>query len=243
MLLLQEMVKRQDDDGLNLKTPGPKPHPSWVYRHHFTQEERTEVQRSLSLLQHARNKSSTTSAFQKVELLGPLPKLPTRDLSPQQMATISDKVDAGTMRHAIIRRHNSMYASSTRTVGPNPFQPPYKLHDVSGASEVRPIVTLQRSKTSITPGSLHYRSSSIQGIARYVSNMLLCIIYTLCCFRSYSTAPQFRHYISRYRATDIPVHGTAGRYKKNKQRQNVAKLDQFCEFQVSSKQLVLEIQG
>lgn len=160
---------------MNLKTPGPKPHPSWVYRHHFTQEERTEVQRSLSLLQHARNKSSTTSAFQRVELLGPLPKLPTRDLSPQQIPTISDKVDAGAMRHAIIRRHNSMYASSTRTVGPNPFQPPYKLHDVSGASEVRPIVTLQRSKTSITPGSLHYRSSSIQGIARYLSDALLYI--------------------------------------------------------------------
>ena len=168
MLLLQEIVKRHDDDGLNLKTPGPKPHPSWVYRHHFTQEERTEVQRSLSVLQHARNKSGTTAAFQRVELLGPLPKLPSRDLSPPQIATISDKVDAGTMRHAIIRRHNSMYASSTRTVGPNPFQPPYKLHDVSGASEVRPIVTLQRSKTSITPGSLYYRSSSIQGIARQV---------------------------------------------------------------------------
>ena len=168
-------MKRHDDDGLNLKTPGPKPHPSWVYRHNFTQEERTEVQRSLSLLQHARNKSSTTSAFQRVELLGPLPKLPTRDLSPKQIPTISDKVDAGAMRHAIIRRHNSMYASSTRTVGPNPFQPPYKLHDVSGASEVRPIVTLQRSKTSITPGSLHYRSSSIQGIARYLSDALLYI--------------------------------------------------------------------
>jgi len=213
----KEIVKRHDDDGLNLKTPGPKPHPSWVYRHHFTQEERTEVQRSLSLLQHARNKSSTTSAFQRVELLGPLPKLPTRDLSPQQIATISDKVDAGTMRHAIIRRHNSMYASSTRTVGPNPFQPPYKLHDVSGASEVRPIVTLQRSKTSITPGSLHYRSSSIQGIAR-----------------SYSTAPQFRQYISRYRTADVPLHGTAGRYKKNKPRQHVEKIDQFCEFQAGS---------
>ena len=33
------------------QTPGPKPHPNWVYRHHFTAEERTEVQRSLSMLQ------------------------------------------------------------------------------------------------------------------------------------------------------------------------------------------------
>ena len=116
------------------------------------------------------------------------------------------------MRHAIIRRHNSMYTSSTRTMGGhNPFQPPYKLQDVSGASEVRPIVTLQRSKTSVTPGSgLHYRSAA----------------------RSYSTAPQFRQYIARYRAADVPLHGTAARYKKHKARQ-VEKIDQFCEFQVS----------
>ena len=161
----KELVRRHDDDGLNLKTPGPKPHPSWVYRYNLTTEERIGVQRSLSLLQHTRNKTGGSSAaFQRLDLLGPLPKLPApRDLSPpsHQISTISDKVDVGGMRHAIIRRHNSMYTSSTRTMGPNPFQPPYKLQDVSGASEVRPIVTLQRSKTSVTPGSgLHYRSAA-----------------------------------------------------------------------------------
>ena len=57
---------------------------------------------------------------------------------------------------------------------------------------------------------------------------------TLCCLlRSYSTAPQFRQYISRYRAADVPMHGTAGRYKKNKARQHLEKIDQFCEFQAS----------
>ena len=51
-------------------------------------------------------------------------------------------------------------------MGPGPFQAPYKLHDVSGASEVRPIVTLQRSQTSVTPGSgPHYRAA-LQSVAR-----------------------------------------------------------------------------
>ena len=156
-----------DDDGLNLKTPGPKPHPSWVYRYNLTTEERIGVQRSLSLLQHTRNKTAgSTAPFQRMDLLGPLPKLPAaRDLSPpstHQISTISDKVEVGGMRHAIIRRHNSMYTASTSTRAmAGPFQAPYKLQDVSGASEVRPIVTLQRSKTSVTPGSgLHYRSAA-----------------------------------------------------------------------------------
>ena len=177
----KEMIRRHDDDGLNLKTPGPKPHPSWVYRYNLTTEERIGVQRSMSLLQHtaaARNKTGTSGAgaasasFQRLDLLGPLPGLP-RDLSPpaagHQISTISDKVDGmtGNMRHAIIRRHNSMYTASSRTMGPNPFQPPYKLHDVSGASEVRPIVTLQRSKTSITPSSgPYYRTAALHSVAR-----------------------------------------------------------------------------
>ena len=32
----KEVIRRHDDDGLNLKTPGPKPHPSWVYRYNLT---------------------------------------------------------------------------------------------------------------------------------------------------------------------------------------------------------------
>ena len=56
------------------------------------------------------------------------------------------------------------------------------------------------------------------------------LMVVLC--RSYSTAPQFRQYIARYRQADVPLHGTAARYKKHKARQ-VEKIDQFCEFQVS----------
>ena len=45
------MQLSHDKKDVNIQTPGPKPHPNWVYRHHFTAEERTEVQRSLSMLQ------------------------------------------------------------------------------------------------------------------------------------------------------------------------------------------------
>ena len=164
----KEVIRRHEDDGLNLKTPGPKPHPSWVYRYNLTTEERIGVQRSMSLLQHTgqRGTGGPSASFQRLELLGHLPSPPGEHLSAAPISTISDKVDG--MRHAIIRRHNSMYTASTRTMGPGPFQAPYKLHDVSGASEVRPIVTLQRSQTSVTPGSRghQYRSSAIQSVAR-----------------------------------------------------------------------------
>lgn len=169
----KEMSHRQrqelDQDGLNLKTPGPKPHPSWVYRYNMTTEERIGVQRSMSLLQHSRQ-AGQAPAPKRMELMAPM----HRDLSPPsqppphaQISTISDKVDIGAgMRHAIIRRHNSMYTASTRTPI-NPFQPPYKLHDVSGASEVRPIVTLQRSKTSVTPAAgAYYRSANLHNVTR-----------------------------------------------------------------------------
>ena len=164
----KEVIRRHEDDGLNLKTPGPKPHPSWVYRYNLTTEERIGVQRSMSLLQHTgqRGAGGPSASFQRLELLGHLPSPPGEHLAAAPISTISDKVDG--MRHAIIRRHNSMYTASTRTMGPGPFQAPYKLHDVSGASEVRPIVTLQRSQTSVTPGSRghQYRSSAIQSVAR-----------------------------------------------------------------------------
>ena len=145
----------------------------------MTTEERIGVQRSLSLLQHTKTKSGPNGGgsfhhHQRLDMLGPLPGLPpSRDLSPtsnNQISTISDKVDIGGMRHAIIRRHNSMYTSSTRNMGHSLLQPPYKLHDVSGASEVRPIVTLQRSKTSITPSTgPYYRAAALQSVARYAA--------------------------------------------------------------------------
>ena len=75
------------------------------------------------------------------------------------------------MRHAVIRRHQSMYVHSRATsesmagattggsspsaaTAAPPFRP-YRMQEASGKSEVRPIVTLQRSKT--TAASLHYR--------------------------------------------------------------------------------------
>ena len=80
------------------------------------------------------------------------------------------------MRHAVIRRHQSMYIHPKTTtdiapshgagklhnmaVGSSQTLQPYKMHEVSGKSEVRPIVTLQRSKTTVgavNSGSLHYR--------------------------------------------------------------------------------------
>ena len=150
--------------------------------------------------------------------------------------TISERVEPAGMRHAIIRRHNSLYSPATRTgPGPGLLAPPYKLHDVSGASEVRPIVTLQRSKTSAA--SLHYRAGPAVA-------------------RSYSTAPQFRQYIARYRCcplagrgswdlefctttvrtADVPLHGSVSRYKKAGAGRGTAGEggEQFCEFQAGS---------
>ncbi len=82
---------------------------------------------------------------------------------------------AGQMRHAVIRRHQSMYIHprTTTEIAPATFGvggggtanviPPYKLHDVGGGkSEVRPIVTVKRSKT--TAASLHYKATSIQAL-------------------------------------------------------------------------------
>ncbi len=70
---------------------------------------------------------------------------------------------AGHMRHAVIRRHQSMYihprATSEMSNQPPPVLRPYRMQEVSGKSEVRPIVTLQRSKT--TAGSMHYRATSV----------------------------------------------------------------------------------
>ncbi|XP_023349312.1 uncharacterized protein LOC111718055 [Eurytemora carolleeae] len=236
-------LQEVEEEGLNLKTPGPKPHPSWVYRYNI--EDKTQVKRSSSLLQQTRSSSvlGLSSAlgsgsallapgvgrggvgggvggvhgFQRMDLLNPLPKAP-RDLSPPglHLGSIPDQPELKTIKHAVIRRHNSMYAASSRTPGPNPFQPPYTFKDVTGASEIRPIVTLQRSKT-VTPGAILYRSSSIQAVAR-----------------SYSTAPQFRQYVARYRQADIPLHGTTGRYRKHSKARLYPDQDsgnQFCEFQ------------
>jgi len=167
-----------DTEGLNLKTPGPKPHPSWVYRYNLGPEERAGVQRSLSLLQHGGQPSASTLAaasFQRLDLLGPLPGLPSTLPPPEpRIATISDKVEPR-MRTAIIRRHNSMYATSSGGLaGAGQYKSPYTLQEVAagGGSSVRPIVTLQRSKTSVAASSgPHYRAANLHSVAR-------CAIYS-----------------------------------------------------------------
>ena len=70
------------------------------------------------------------------------------------------------MRHAVIRRHQSMYIHprATENLIPAAFasSQPYKLHEVSGNSEIRPIVTLKRSHTTVgqMSSNLHYTHSS-----------------------------------------------------------------------------------
>lgn len=73
------------------------------------------------------------------------------------------------MRHAVIRRHQSMYIHprATENLIPAAFasSQPYKLQEVSGNSEIRPIVTLRRSHTTVgqtSTSTLHYNSTSLQ---------------------------------------------------------------------------------
>lgn len=83
---------------------------------------------------------------------------------------VADVHGAKQMRHAVIRRHQSMYIHprATTDIHQNAaLHLPYKMHEVSGKSEVRPIVTLQRSKTTVGAASssstpLHYRSTPIR---------------------------------------------------------------------------------
>ena len=95
-----------------------------------------------------------------------------------------------------------MYASS-KPMG-SLYPAPYRLKDVGSLNDLRPAVNLKRSKTSVNPTStqLLYRSASMQAVTR-----------------SYSTAPQFRQYVARYRQADIPLPGSAAtnsRYRRLK---------------------------
>ena len=87
--------------------------------------------------------------------------------------TISETVDNNThgngMRHAGIRRHQSMYIHprATENLIPAAFasSQPYKFQEVSGNSEIRPIVTVRRSHTTVgqtSTSTLHYHSASLQ---------------------------------------------------------------------------------
>lgn len=163
-----------DDSGLNLKTPGgatesgPQPHPSWVYRNNYApfNPNRSPVKRSLSVLS-SQLKLPSRSQFDPSS---------RKSFSPLKESNLETTTTSSTnryqkhhheqlpskMRHAVIRRHQSMYIHP-RTTSEIQATMPYKMHEVSGKSEVRPIVTLQRSKTTAgaTPSSLHYKSTAI----------------------------------------------------------------------------------
>jgi hypothetical protein len=83
-------------------------------------------------------------------------------------------------------------------------------------------VNLRRSKTSVGTLSQPYPTSSVQAVTR-----------------SYSTAPQFRPFVARYRPADIPLHGqpsTINSQYRKISRGGPSRLemgDQFCEFQAA----------
>jgi len=116
-----------------------------------------------------------------------------------------------------------MYASS-KPIG-SLYPSPYRLKDVGSINDLRPAaVNLKRSKTSVNPSTTFlYRSASMQAVTR-----------------SYSTAPQFRQYVARYRQADIPLPGTAAAAASRYRRAKAAgpgrpepPVDQFCEFQAA----------
>lgn len=182
------MTRTSDPEDLNLKTPGflgstlssssgPQPHPTWVYRNNYAPFNPTSspVKRSLSFLmgksgtanvhkmRQTDHKKNILTGIAESSLESPLHTL--KSVKTQSSDLTSPR--PSNMRHAVIRRHQSMYIHPRTTteiqsnIGNNNNNQPFKVQEVSGKSEVRPIVTLQRSKT--TAGSLHYRSVSVLG--------------------------------------------------------------------------------
>ncbi len=114
------------------------------------------------------------------------------------------------------RRHNSM--SAVRPPVQSTLRPREggDLHRPTGAN-------LRRSKTSVGTLSQPYPTASLQAVTR-----------------SYSTAPQFRPFVARYRPADIPLHGPPAtnnsQYRKIISRGGPSRVemgDQFCEFQAA----------
>ena len=102
----------------------------------------------------------------------------------------------------------------------NPHQAHYKLQEVSGKSEVRPIVTLQRSKT--TAASLHYRSTAIQGLHHQ---------------RGTFTGNNRGLDLANKAPTSGGMHfyNTLGRARKPCPSRGFANSEELCEFQVNLK--------
>ncbi|TRY63319.1 hypothetical protein TCAL_01829 [Tigriopus californicus] len=177
--------------------PQPHPSWVYRNTYNTLHPSQNSVKRSLSFLNGGQKQKTPTGVYERrYDLLGTLSKSlqgneslaggPTRKHSsihtipelcreppmpaphlPAPNHRNSNSAGAGTMRHAIIRRHQSMYIhprTTTEIQAAKDLTSHYKMHEVSGKSEVRPIVTLQRSKTTAgaTSNSLHYRATSIQ---------------------------------------------------------------------------------
>ena len=141
--------------------------------------------------------------------------------------SVSQKENAApgvkTGRHAVIRRHQSMYIHPRATELLPPFNtggdpvPNFNMQEVSGQSEVRPIVTLKRSKTTVGTSNttMHYRGAATLQPPRT--------------FRSNSNKMKF---------IDHNVYGTNKRkhYANPGATPNAGshlRMDDICEFQVS----------
>lgn len=148
-------------------------------------------------------------------------------------------------RHAVIRRHQSMYIHPRATELLPPFStstaggagnevPTFNMHEVSGKSEVRPIVTLKRSKTTVG----HFNTNS--------SNTLLyrgaATLQPPRTFRSNSVAKQMKLFDHNHNIYGTNKRKSHHHYGSNANPPSAATtatspgsynmLDDICEFQV-----------
>ena len=124
-------------------------------------------------------------------------------------------------RHAVIRRHQSMYIHprATELVPPSFTElPAFHMQEASGKSEVRPIVTLKRSKTTV--GQMHSTTSSSAAPLHYRGSATLQPPRT---FRSNSVAKQMKLFDHNHN-----IYGT----NKRKSHHYLQAFDDICEFQV-----------
>ena len=122
-------------------------------------------------------------------------------------------------RHAVIRRHQSMYIHprATELVPPSFAElPTFHMQEASGKSEVRPIVTLKRSKTTV--GQMHTASPATSAV-HYRGSATLQPPRT---FRSNSVAKQMKLFDHNHN-----IYGT-----NKRKSHHYLPFDDICEFQV-----------
>ena len=128
-------------------------------------------------------------------------------------------------RHAVIRRHQSMYIHprATELVPPSSFAelPAFHMQEASGKSEVRPIVTLKRSKTTVgqMPHTTPASASATSAVLNYRGSATLQPPRT---FRSNSVAKQMKLYDHNHN-----IYGT-----NKRKSHHYLPFDDICEFQV-----------